>query len=58
MWSDAQLMGVFIGGLHDELQDKGLAMSPDSFTRAIELAQLFENQVQRRRRLHSRYSSL
>lgn len=40
-------MGVFIGGLHDELQDDVLAMSPDLLTRAMKLAQLYENQVQR-----------
>lgn len=51
-------MDAFIGGLHDELQYEMLAISPDSLTRAMELAQLFENPVQPRKGLHSRYSPL
>lgn len=50
-WSNEQLMGVFIGGLRYELQDEVLALNLASLAKAMELAQLFENRLQKRRQL-------
>ncbi|XP_068307393.1 uncharacterized protein [Pyrus communis] len=42
-WTDAQLLGAFLGGLKDELQDDVVAQGPVSLSRAIELAQIYKH---------------
>lgn len=46
-WTDAQLLGVFLGGLKSDLQDDVLALGPHSLARAIELAHIYDNKQQR-----------
>lgn len=47
-WTDAQLLGVFLGGLKDELQDDVVAQGPTSLAWAIELARIYEHKQGRR----------
>ncbi|KAM1805116.1 hypothetical protein ACFX12_030902 [Malus domestica] len=47
-WSDAQLLGAFLEGLKDELQDDVVASGPSSLARAIELARIYEHKQGRR----------
>ncbi|TQD76710.1 hypothetical protein C1H46_037744 [Malus baccata] len=55
-WSDAQLLGAFLGGLKEELQDDVVAQGPSSLTRAIELARIYETKQGRRSSLRSGFS--
>lgn len=47
-WTDAQLLGAFLGDLKDELQDDVVAQRPTSLARAIELAGIYEHKQGRR----------
>ncbi|KAM2016813.1 hypothetical protein ACFX16_047188 [Malus domestica] len=47
-WTDAQLLGAFLGGLKDELQDDVVAQGQSSLARAIELARIYEHKQGRR----------
>lgn len=40
-WTDAQLLGAFLGGLKVELQDDVVAQGPSSLANTIELARIY-----------------
>ncbi|CAL2229891.1 unnamed protein product [Prunus armeniaca] len=48
-WTDELLLGVFVGGLKEEIQDDVLALEPKNLARAMELAQIYENKQIKRR---------
>ncbi|KAM1833626.1 hypothetical protein ACFX13_023424 [Malus domestica] len=47
-WTDAQLLGAFLGGLKDKLHDDVVALSPSSLACAIKLARIFKQKQGRR----------
>ena len=55
-WSDAQLLGAFLGGLKEELQDDVVAQGPSSLARAIELARIYETKQGWRSSLRTSFS--
>lgn len=42
-WTDEFLLGVFVGGLKEDIKDDVLALEPKNLARAMELAQIYEN---------------
>ncbi|VVA13430.1 PREDICTED: Transposon [Prunus dulcis] len=48
-WTDELLLGVFVGGLKEEIQDDVLALEPKNLARAMELAQIYENKQIKKR---------
>ncbi|KAI5352798.1 hypothetical protein L3X38_005690 [Prunus dulcis] len=47
-WTDEQLLGTFVGGLKEDIQDDVIALEPHSLARAMELAQIFENKLKKK----------
>ncbi|KAM1576648.1 hypothetical protein ACFX10_032941 [Malus domestica] len=55
-WSDEQLLGTFLGGLKEDLQDDVVAQRPASLARAIELARIYETKQRRRSNVRSGFT--
>ncbi|CAL2227218.1 unnamed protein product [Prunus armeniaca] len=59
-WIDEQLLGTFVRGLKEDIQDDFIALEPQSLARAMELAQIFENKLKKktgRRNFNPRFIS-